>query len=1002
MKTKYILATNVVALILTAVLAGCGSSGDSSSSAVVVSGGVPIAYAKRVNTISTNPTNGAPTAPGGDLIIREVASASAIEHNITAPFTQGKGDVNSLDVSYDGNKIVFAMRCPTTNTATIAGQPACTGRFNIWEYDMTTGGITGGSFRQVTNSATSDDVEPTYLPGGNGFVFTSNRQTESSLHEALGHSYFALDEYERERVFNLHTMASDGSHITQISFNQSHDRAPVVRPNGTIMFSHWDHLGGRNHFKVFTVNPDGTNLFVLYGSHSDGISFLHPRDMDPAGSHAGFLTSDLMPLSRTQEGGALMFINAADYSDNSSPINANVPATGGQTQATQQALNYNEGISPYGRITTPYPLWDGTDRILVAYTPCEVHNQGVEVSCATLNSAQIADLENTSQLVSAVNADPLQNDVPPSYAIYMFDPAKQTLIAVATPPSGFVYTHPVALMARTEPAVNSPISPDASLASQNLGLLDVRSVYDTDSLGRMGQASLAAADLLPGCTTAIALTPPTDSLDNRPLVADLIHIKDPANPAYLCAPAMFIRAVRAVAPPVDTTGMRNAIGETEFEMQQILGYAPIEPDGSFKLTVPADTPIALAVIDSQGRAFQTHTNWIQVRPGEHRTCDGCHSPRRGAAINSGAIADSVPAAWLSAMQAAHQSGETMADTKTRLFPSALLLTQDPTTTDIWANTAISGVQARPTLAIHYIGNTPQTDDLSTPMPTNGIINYPDHIQPIWSLARGTNGVNTCTNCHTSADAILDLTATIDGNGRVASYDQLMIGAPLLNSAGQPQTTIDEGVLVIQRQDALVDTAADEGVAFGLARKSRLMEIMSGQTLMSSAAAQASHPTPVSPAPDHSTMLNRAEKRLIAEWMDTGGKYYNDAFNPMNGIQSVTGLDEPTFIAQVYPIILSTCFKGCHQAIGSTATGQPAGTSFRNNRFVLTGDPDGDYNVTLTMITNVCQISSPANYLLSRPSALPHPIGAVGQTAAILPVGSANYNTIASWISGGCP
>jgi hypothetical protein len=123
---------------------------------------------------------------------------------------------------------------------------------------------------------------------------------------------------------------------------------------------------------------------------------------------------------------------------------------------------------------------------------------------------------------------------------------------------------------------------------------------------------------------------------------------------------------------------------------------------------------------------------------------------------------------------------------------------------------------------------------------------------------------------------------------------------------------------------------------------------------------------------------------------------------MNGIQSVTGLDEPTFIAQVYPIILSTCFKGCHQAIGSTATGQPTGTSFRNNRYVLTGDPDGDYNVTLTMITSVCQVSSPANYLLSRPSTVPHPIGAVGQTAAILPVGSANYNTIASWISGGCP
>jgi len=989
MKTSNIFVTPVIALALTSLaslLTAC-SSGDSSSSSVVVSGGVPIAYAKRANTISTNPTNGAPTAPGGDLMLREVSSASAPEHNLTAQFTQGQGDVTSLDVSYDGTKIVFAMRCPTSNSSTIGGVPACTGRFNIWEYDMSTGGLTGGTFRRITNSTASDDVEPTYLPGGAGFVFTSNRQTESFANQALGNSYFALDEYERERVFNLHTMANDGTNIKQISFNQSHDRSPTVRPNGVIMFSRWDHVAGRNHFKVFTVNPDGTNMFVLYGPHSDGTSFLHPRDMDPAGPHAGYLATDLMPLDRTQEGGALMFVNALNYSDENSPINPSVPANGGQVQATAQSLNYDTGFSQYGRVTTPYPLWDGTDRVLVSYTPCEVMNAGVEVSCATLSAAQVADLSNPNRLVAQINADPLQMTVNASYAIYMFDPATQTLLNVASPPSGFMYTHPVAIMARTEPAVTTPTALDSTLAAQKMGVLDVRSVYDTDSLGRMGSAVLAAPDLLSGCTTEIALTPPSDPSDNRPLVADLIHMKDPANPDYRCAPAVFIRAVRAVAPPADTTGMRTAIGETEFEMTQILGYAPIQPDGSFKLTVPADTPIALSVIDSQGRAFQTHTNWIQVRPGELRTCDGCHSPRRGAAINSGATADSVPAAWLPAMQSAHQSGETMAETLYRLNSTANQLAPDPATTDQWA---ASSAQARPTLALSYTGVTSP--------PSNGIINYPDHIQPIWSANRVTGSVNTtCTNCHNASDTILNLLSTTGGSGRETSYDQLMIGVPLLNAAGQPQTMVDEGVLVIQRADALVNTAADEGVALGLARSSRLMEIMAGQTLMTTAAAQAAHPTPT--GLDHSTLLNAGEKRLIAEWMDTGGKYYNDPFNAQSGIIAVNGLNETTFEAQVYPIILSTCYVGCHQAIGSTATGLPAlGTSFRNNRYVLTGDPDGDYQVTLTMITNTC---TPANnYLLSKPSVI-HPVGAVGGSV-ILPIGSANYNTISSWIYSGCP
>ena len=114
-------------------------------------------------------------------------------------------------------------------------------------------------------------------------------------------------------------------------------------------------------------------------------------------------------------------------------------------------------------------------------------------------------------------------------------------------------------------------------------------------------------------------------------------MKNPADPAYGCTPVRFVRALRAIAPPSSTMGLRSAIGETDFEQQQILGYAHVEPDGSFKLQVPADIPLALQIVDGQGRAFQTHTNWIQVRPGERRTCDGCHSPRRGGALNSGTV-----------------------------------------------------------------------------------------------------------------------------------------------------------------------------------------------------------------------------------------------------------------------------------------------------------------------------------------------------------------------------
>ena len=56
------------------LISACGSG---SNDTVDVNGDVAIAYAKRANTIMMNPTDGAPFAPGGDLMVREKSSPSA-------------------------------------------------------------------------------------------------------------------------------------------------------------------------------------------------------------------------------------------------------------------------------------------------------------------------------------------------------------------------------------------------------------------------------------------------------------------------------------------------------------------------------------------------------------------------------------------------------------------------------------------------------------------------------------------------------------------------------------------------------------------------------------------------------------------------------------------------------------------------------------------------------------------------------------------------------------
>ena len=987
-------AAGALALAAAAVgLFGCSGGEGSASSTVTVAGDVPIAYVKRATSVRMNPTNGAPSAAGGDLMIREKSSPSAPEHNITARFTQGAGDVSDPEVSYDGSKIVFAMRCPAANTATIGDAPACTGRWNIWEYELTAGGLTGGVFRRLTASTSDDDVDPAYLPAGRGFVFSSNRQAKSRNNQALGRAYFALDEYERERVFNLHTMNAAGGSIEQISFNQSHDRNPVVRPNGDIMFSRWEHVADRNRFAIFRAKPDGTDMFVLYGAQSPGNSFLHPRDMDPKGAYKGFVASTLMSLSGTQEGGALMFIDAANYSEQNTPASGSVPAQGGQKQATQQPLNDGRGLSEFGRVTSPYPLWDGTDRVLLAYAPCEVRRNGVVVPCASLTAEEKARLNDDDRTEEEVANDPLQDNVLPAYAVYMYDPAKQTFLIVAAPPPGFMYTDPVALQPRAEPNATDPTTVDAALAARGLALIEVRSVYDTDGLQRMAETMLTDADRPAGCAVGIAMTASTDPHETRATVPDLVRIKDPADPAYRCAPARFVRALRAIAPPSSSMGLREAIGETNFEQQQILGYAPIEPDGSFKLQVPADVPLALQVIDAKGRGIQTHTNWIQVRPGERRTCDGCHSPRRGAALNSGLVVNTLPAGLKSALASQHQSGETMASLRTRLDPAMLQLSADMVFVDVWADAARPGVTPRASISLRYTGNPNPADDLVTAVPVNGVINYPEHIQPLWTRDRGAG---TCTNCHTDP-ARLDLRANVAGSGRLVSYEELLIGDPLLDASGQPVTRLRNGVPTIERGAPLVETSSGAAGTAGQARKSRLTEILFGETLLAGAGARAAHPNPPATAPDHARLLSAAEKRLLVEWMDLGGQYYNDPFGSGSGVRAVTGLSQSAFEAQVLPVLRGRCV-GCHQPVGSEGAGSAA--SFSGNRYVLTGDADGDYNVTLTMVGDACNPA--ASYLLARPSTVPHPSGAVGQSVAVLPVGSAEFNTIASWILTGCP
>ena len=963
------------------IVTGCGgASTGEDEDGVIINGDFALVYAERNITALGNPTDGVRFSPGGDLFIKSVSAPLTKSTNLTSSYTQGAGDVSDPDVNFDGNKVVFAMRGPSDST------------FNIWEIDLRSNTMQ----RLIADDAVAaegNDVDPAYLPDGR-IVFSSDRQdtTMQKMAEENVEPYKYLDEYERERSIVLHTLDPVTQEINQISFNQSHDRNPTVLKTGEILYARWDHVANRNHFPLFITNPDGTGLFVDYGAFSPGNSFLHPREMQD-----GRIMTTLMPLSGTNESGAVMVINTNGFTDACHPNSGPSSNCSGQSkvQMTNLSVNFTRDFAPGGRFTTPYPLWDGTNRALVAFKP------------APPNPAQSVD----------IHGDMVLDQGTPNFSIYMMDMDNNTMRPVHLSTNGKALIDPVAIIPRNSSDVPAIINDkfldpamvveNNGLGGQGVGVMNVRSVYDTDFLDIMGDRVLAPGESIPV------------NLDGKP---DLAAMKDPGNPAFLNRVARFVRVTRAIPTP---PGLRmDVIGESNYEMQEILGYTQIEPDGSFRVKVPADTSIAMAVLDSNGRAFQSHTNWLQVRPGEVRTCNGCHSPRGDTApLNTLPVAGNHAAninSWDVLV------GETMADTRSRHDPTSGELTSDITYTPVWAAVSIGGIQQT---EISY-------DDLDTPSPVTPSgqirINYEDHIQPIWDKARadilgmcagagsvgGAGNECTCVSCHNNAqllNASVSAGLTLEGGlgglgGRLISYDQLMIGTFQTDINGVPlPPVVEDGSVEFPRNEPLVNVGSSNESS----RSSHLTETIFHTKLR----ADADH---LLGALDHSAMLSASEKRLVAEWIDIGAQYINDPFELDGGVYKVradllsnVGVDRDLFVATVQPRLLSDC-QSCHSPDGDDVDGinnDPDNPG--HNRFILTGSPDGDFNVSVAMINDLC---SPAdNDLLLRPISdnvapnLTHPqvlvdpadpLNTATQPVLIDTSPNSTYGVILNWISMG--
>ncbi len=821
--------------------------------------------------------------PGAALFIRERATAIATPINITdQAFDEGAAyDVKDLSIHPAGDRLLFAMRAPLLEDVPDEEQPT----WNIWEYHLTL-----KQLRRVIDSdivaEAAHDLSPRYLPDDR-IVFSSTRQTRSRaiLLDDNKPQYSALEEGRTTPAFVLHVMENDGTGIEQISYNQSHDLYPLVLQDGRILYTRWDNLGRRapdneeNRLSFYTLKPDGTQQVFHYGYHSLNQEPEEPfetrhRLFRPQQLPDGRLVAIYMPNERLL-GGDMLVVDAENYTENTQPLTGPESTTEAQSSLSILPIRLDGEPSLHGFFAALHPLYDGTNRLLVSWSQCrlQVPETGRLVPC----TQEWLDTEGIEQ-------------APPFFGLWIYNLDNQTQQPVVLAKDDVIYTEAVTLEPRTPPTY-IPAEPDPDLALEGVGVLHIRSVYDMDGTDLSLPRGLAAT-------------------------------ADPAQTTANQRQARFLRLIKPVSmPDRDTLQIPGFAFGFSPVMREILGYVPIEPDGSVKAKIPADVAFSFEIVDAAGRRLPgelgaRHQNWLQLRPGEVRECQGCHNnestlphgrPGAGpASINPGALTTGLPFPNTEPALFADM-GETMAEAYGRVMgvrkPSVDLVFDDD-----WTDPAVRPKDA--SFAYRYLDLADTQDTLSAPT-TAGclepegwhslcrvIINYPQHVQPVWERPRITldaEGLvvsdNTCVSCHSPADADnmpqvpagqLDLTRvpSPNNNDHMMSYRELL--------GGDVELEIIDGALVVR----LIETGEferDEEGQLILDDLGNPIPILTTVGVGSSMVPGSSRSSgrffnrfysfdPETQTLDHRGFLNPAEMKFLSEWLDLGAAYYNNPFD----------------------------------------------------------------------------------------------------------------------------
>lgn len=614
-----------------------------------------------------------------DLVYRDAGGAERVLHDCSTTATDAAACA-AMDpaVSFDGKTIAFtvfrgSLFHPRENVHPLVLDPAATNTnllattypnrlLDTTEAQLHLVDVATGMVTPLPHTPGTYDTGPAFSPDGR-LLFTSTRDDRRRTMVPGTNSTI--------RSAQLWAMDVDGRNPELVSpHGLGQEEHPFVLRDGRVAYTSWQGFGAipfrygngsvggfttlDNLFQLFTQHPDGANPFALFGMHAGDHTPITSVGVDHKASHFLTQTRDgrvwttdyyrannnglghvlgLMPPPDGQEGmlseaaplGDLYaptdLVKLAAWSTSSDGMAGRMPMPpltpagyadpmpyagkvghpavlpGDQLMVAWgkgpcSTVSGNEVFDWLGRPRPPWTSGSGQGTAMNVITSLGLDTPGCDLGLYRVEAVPVAHPSQLTRLVDSRDWHELMGRAVVPY---------QELMGVAAP----------AVLPRADRAVSRPELPPGS----PFGLLGAASITDRETRPIHGihfagehQWSLQGTDTI-------------DYTDDELCGVRILAVQPN-------------RGDRIHEDLFDLTGERVLIlGEVPVRRPG----APMDPSGnldtSFLLRMPADTPYVMQGIDCDGRTLNSDQTWQSLRPGEEKTCGGCHVHSRPSRIS---------------------------------------------------------------------------------------------------------------------------------------------------------------------------------------------------------------------------------------------------------------------------------------------------------------------------------------------------------------------------------